>query len=136
MRGSKRNRPQKFGRGWDFAICENNDDLAGEIAGIALNFASIVTGTVNEAREIAAFYQRRDARRGRTASQGRKGIIEMKRHPCQVRQTDVARAVKGALAAGMDVEKVELQPDGRITIMASRHDEQAPTAGKNERDDL
>ena len=61
----------------------------------------------------------------------------MKRDPRPFKQTDVARAVKGALAAGIHVEKIEVQPDGRITIIASRHDEQAPTAGKkNEWDDL
>jgi len=61
----------------------------------------------------------------------------MKRHPCQVRQSDVTKAVKGALAAGITVERVEVQADGRITIITVRQDQQAPTtSGKNEWDDL
>ena len=59
----------------------------------------------------------------------------MKRDPRPFKQTDVA-SERVAPRAGIDVEKIEVQPDGRITIIASRHDEQAPTAGKkNEWDD-
>jgi hypothetical protein len=48
------------------------------------------------------------------------------------------RAVKATLAAGVNVDRVEVQPDGKITIIASchDHDQQAPAAGKNEWDDL
>jgi len=59
----------------------------------------------------------------------------MKRQPRPFKQTDVARAVRAVLAAGIDIEKIEVEPD-KITIIASRHDEQTATAGKNEWDDL
>jgi len=60
----------------------------------------------------------------------------MKRQPSQIRQTDLKRAVKATLAAGAIVERVEVQPDGKITITCRHDDEQAAPTGKNEWDDL
>jgi hypothetical protein len=60
----------------------------------------------------------------------------MKRQPCPFKQADVARAVKGARAAGIDVKKVVVRPDGRITITASRHDAQTSPKERNEWDEL
>lgn len=34
------------------------------------------------------------------------------------RKSDVSRAVKGVLAAGIDVERVEVGQDGRIVILS------------------
>lgn len=34
------------------------------------------------------------------------------------KQSDVTRAVKGVEAAGLEVKKIEIEPDGTITIFA------------------
>lgn len=42
----------------------------------------------------------------------------MSRAQTRFTQADVARAIKGAKAAGMDVSRVEVMPDGRIVLAA------------------
>jgi len=42
-----------------------------------------------------------------------------------VRQRDVAAAVKGARAAGVEVARVEIDKDGRIVIIAGTASEQS-----------
>jgi hypothetical protein len=42
-----------------------------------------------------------------------------------VRQRDVAAAVKGAVAAGLDVARVEVDKEGRIVIIAGKSGEGA-----------
>lgn len=42
----------------------------------------------------------------------------MSRGPATFKQTDVTRALKGALAAGMNVGRVEIDREGRIVIVA------------------
>ena len=52
----------------------------------------------------------------------------MSRGRQRFRQTDVAKAVKGAVAAGMAVGRVEISPDGHISVIAGQPpQEQAPT---------
>ena len=38
----------------------------------------------------------------------------------RVRQADIARAVKGAQAAGLSVSKIEIDTDGRISITSGK----------------
>ena len=45
-----------------------------------------------------------------------------------VRQRDVAAAVKGAVAAGVEVARVEVDKEGRIIIIAGKPSEESPTA--------
>lgn len=47
-----------------------------------------------------------------------------------VRQRDVAAAVKGAVAAGVEVARVEVGKDGRIVIIAGKSSEQSVTEAK------
>jgi len=42
-----------------------------------------------------------------------------------VRQRDVAAAVKGAVAAGMEVARIEVDKEGRIVIIAGKPTESA-----------
>lgn len=42
----------------------------------------------------------------------------MARGPCTFRQGDVTRAVKGAVAAGLQVQRVEIDKTGKIAIVA------------------
>lgn len=42
----------------------------------------------------------------------------MSRGPSTFRQTDVTRAIKAAKAAGVDVSRIEIGPNGRIVITA------------------
>lgn len=46
----------------------------------------------------------------------------MPRSPATFRQSDVARAVKAARAAGLDVVGLEIVPDGTIRIIAGSGD--------------
>jgi hypothetical protein len=44
----------------------------------------------------------------------------MARAPSKFRQGDVTRAVKGAIAAGVEVREVLVDTDGRIRVIAGR----------------
>ncbi|MBM0205663.1 hypothetical protein JNW90_23610 [Micromonospora sp. STR1s_5] len=41
------------------------------------------------------------------------------------RQADVSRVVKGALAAGLKIGRIEVGPDNKITVFAADHVEPA-----------
>ena len=41
----------------------------------------------------------------------------MTRRPCTFRQTDVTRALKGAEAAGVEVNRIEIDQDGKIVLV-------------------
>jgi hypothetical protein len=51
--------------------------------------------------------------------------------PRSFKQVDVKRAVKGALAAGLSVGRVEVAPDGMIVVVAG---EGAPADASNDFD--
>ncbi len=57
----------------------------------------------------------------------------MARGPCTFRQTDLTRALKAAKAAGIDVERVEIDPNGKIAIVTSKPDD---ALAHNPQDDL
>jgi hypothetical protein len=44
----------------------------------------------------------------------------MARAPSRFRQGDVTRVVKGVVAAGVEVMRVEVDIDGRINVIASK----------------
>lgn len=44
------------------------------------------------------------------------------------RQVDVTRALKGAAAAGVKVSRIEIDPTGRIVVVAERGAEKEPVA--------
>ena len=41
----------------------------------------------------------------------------MSRRPLPFRQTDVARAIRGAIAAGLSVQRVEVDKAGKIVVV-------------------
>jgi hypothetical protein len=54
---------------------------------------------------------------GRHTSRARLGCLGMARSKCVFTQSDVARAWKGALAAGVDVARVEILLDGKKIVI-------------------
>lgn len=50
----------------------------------------------------------------------------MARGPCTFKQGDVTRMVKGVVAAGVDVMRVEVDTDGRIVVFAGNPQIGAP----------
>jgi len=44
----------------------------------------------------------------------------MSRGPCTFKQSDVAKAVKAVVAAGVEVARVEVDKHGRIVIVAGK----------------
>jgi hypothetical protein len=46
----------------------------------------------------------------------------MARGACKFTQADVARALKGAKAAGVDVGRVEIDKDGKIVVVVGKPD--------------
>ena len=55
----------------------------------------------------------------------------MSRRPCTFRQTDVTRALRAAKAAGVDVQRFEIDRDGKIVVVAGK-----PGVTDTPRDDL
>jgi hypothetical protein len=44
----------------------------------------------------------------------------MSRRPTTVTQTEIKRAVKGVVDAGVEVARVEVEKDGRIVVIAGK----------------
>jgi hypothetical protein len=47
----------------------------------------------------------------------------MSRRPCTFKQRDVTRAVKAIVAAGVQIERVEVSKDGKIVIVTAKPSE-------------
>jgi hypothetical protein len=58
----------------------------------------------------------------------------MSRGPCTFKQRDVTKAVKAIVAAGVQVERVEIDRAGKIIVTAARPMESAGSA-RNEWDE-
>jgi hypothetical protein len=43
----------------------------------------------------------------------------MARGPCTFRQGDVTRALKATVAAGIEVERIEIDKDGKIVVVVA-----------------
>jgi hypothetical protein len=58
----------------------------------------------------------------------------LSRRPCIFRQTDLTRALKGARAAGIEIERFEIDKDGKIVVIAEKSPE-SPCDGEDERNE-
>jgi hypothetical protein len=61
--------------------------------------------------------------------------LTMPRAPCNFRQRDLTRAIKGARAAGIDVARIEIEKDGKIVILSAQL-AATPETGGNEWDEV
>jgi hypothetical protein len=60
--------------------------------------------------------------------------IHMGRAACTFRRSDVTRAVKAVAAAGLCVLRVDVDPNGRISIITERVNDDHVSLSKNEWD--
>jgi hypothetical protein len=58
----------------------------------------------------------------------------MGRAACTFRRSDVTRAIKAVAAAGVRILRVEIDPDGRISIIAGSSNDNHVGGSKNEWD--
>lgn len=49
-------------------------------------------------------------------------------------QRDISKAVRGALAGGVDIARVEIGPDGRISLVTGKPVETGPSATEDDLD--
>jgi hypothetical protein len=60
----------------------------------------------------------------------------MSRGAYTFKQTDVIRVLKAAKMAGIEVARVEIDRDGKISVVTGKSQEQAQAGTDNEWDDL
>lgn len=60
----------------------------------------------------------------------------MANHKARITQSDVSRAVKGALAGGLAISQVVVSPDGTLTITTGNPDTLPNDVNKNEWDEV
>jgi hypothetical protein len=59
----------------------------------------------------------------------------MPRAPCTFRQKDVTRALRATIAAGIEVQRIEINKDGKIIVVTAKPTEPAEVlTGGNEWD--
>jgi hypothetical protein len=58
------------------------------------------------------------------------------RGPLPFRQTDVARAIKGAVAAGLIVQRVEVDKAGKIVVVVGEPGKAEPDTSSNSWDSI
>jgi hypothetical protein len=60
------------------------------------------------------------------------------RRACNFRQSDLARALKGVQAAGMEIARIEIDGDGRINLFIGNPTKinEASLSGHNEWDEI
>jgi hypothetical protein len=47
-------------------------------------------------------------------------MARLMRERCRFRQSEITRAIKAALAAGVEVERVEIENEGRVIVVVSK----------------
>ena len=48
----------------------------------------------------------------------------MARGPCTFKQQDVTRLLKATVAAGIEIQRIEIEPDGKMVVVAGKPLEQ------------
>ena len=54
----------------------------------------------------------------------------MSRGPCTFKQRDITKAVKAVVAAGVQIERVEVDKDGKISVVTAKPIGSAAASGK------
>jgi hypothetical protein len=47
----------------------------------------------------------------------RTNYVSMMREKCRIRQSEITRTLKATLAAGVEVDRVEIEKDGRVVVI-------------------
>jgi hypothetical protein len=55
---------------------------------------------------------------------------------CTFRQKDVTRALRGTVAAGVEVQRIEIDTDGKIIVVTGKPKEQIDEGSGNEWDNI
>jgi len=63
-------------------------------------------------------------------------VINMARGRPLFKQSDVSRFLKAARAVGVEIERVEITPDGKMALIPAKESEELGQAEKNEWDDV
>ena len=66
--------------------------------------------------------------------EGESSVAPMTRAPSTFRQQDVTRAIRAAIAAGVDIARIEVAKDGRIIIVTAADSEPKAEANEWDRD--
>lgn len=49
------------------------------------------------------------------------GLVNMARRPCTFKQGDITRALRGAKAAGIEIQRLEIDTAGKIVLVTASH---------------
>ena len=66
--------------------------------------------------------------------EGESSVAPMTRAPSTFRQQDVTRAIRAAIAAGVDIARIEVDKNGRIVIVTAADSEPKAEANEWDRD--
>jgi hypothetical protein len=78
--------------------------------------AAISEGAVTSGIRCRSFLHRQATTFDRSSTSG---SYEMARRSCTFKQQDVTRALRGAIAAGIEIKRVEIDTAGKIVIVAT-----------------
>lgn len=56
-------------------------------------------------------------------------LLGITRGPCTFRQRDITRALRATVAAGIEVQRIEIEKDGKIVVVAGKQSDSPRDGG-------